>query len=142
MRGGREERFRSEVRGLLRAMVVWSVSWFGAQPAGVKVSVAHAGSLHCATSGNAAAGIPARVLCCGKAAGFSSPQERLLPILLDPGLRPVAPSKGQTLPLFPTLPDFWSAVSLGGTLQLTSTVRFLCGDQEFILDFLCWSPSA
>lgn len=64
-------------------MVVWSVSWFGAQPAGVKVGVAHAGSLHCATSGNSVAVIPARVLCCGKVAGFSSPHERLLPILFD-----------------------------------------------------------
>lgn len=126
MRGGREERFRSEVRGLLRAMVVWSVSWFGAQPAGVKVSVAHAGSLHCATSGNAAAGIPARVLCCGKAAGFSSPQERLLPILLDSRPHTSGPIKRPNSSALSHSPGFlerckpgWNpAVDLHGPLSL------------------------
>lgn len=42
---------------------------------------------------------------------------------------------------FPTLQDVGSAVSLGGTVQLSPWDRFLCGDQEFIIDLLCWSTS-
>lgn len=73
------------------------------EPSGVTVSAARAGALHCATSGNAAAEIPARVLCHGKASlllfgplearrGFSHSSS-------TPGLRSVAPGKDQIRPL-------------------------------------------
>lgn len=112
---------------------------------GIKVRVARAGFLHCATSGNAAVVIPARVLCCGKAGrflfsslearkGFSRPSP-------TPGLRPAAPSKDQTRPLFPHSRLFGALLSLGGTPPLASRDPFLSGDQEFILDFLCCSTS-
>lgn len=102
---------------MLGAMVVCSVSWFGVQPAGVKVSVAHAGALRCATSGNrnAAAGIPVRVPCCGKAAGLSLPQDQW------------PHQKAKLSGSFSLSRVLGALVSLGGTLQLTSRVRFLCG---------------
>lgn len=123
-------------------VVVWSAAGFRSNDS--QSGVAHAGILHCATSGNAAAVIRARVMCCGKAVLFLLAQLEARNCFFRPPL-PVQdqwpPSKDQTHPLFPHLRFSQSAVSLGGTLPLASRDRFLYEEQECILDFLCWPTS-
>lgn len=137
--GGRK--IRRKICGWRGAVVGWSEP--GLEPSGSQSSVARAGFLPCATSGNAAAVaaavILARLLCFCKADRFL-----FVPLQARKGstkpsppssLRPPAPPKDHARPPTST-PGFVKRCEPGWN-PTALRVPFLCGDQELIHDFLC-----